>query len=109
METANPDPNMRLAFARPHTGEGGALNRTGFAWAVFEWARNPYYILVVIYIFAPYFARDIIGADLLASGALDELPADKALAAANMLLMSVTAAVFQLEMSPLKALAQENM
>ncbi|MBX7481064.1 MFS transporter [Qipengyuania qiaonensis] len=68
---------------RQSTGEGGALGKTGFAWAVFEWARNPYYILIVIYIFAPYFARDIIGADLLASGALDGLPADEALATAN--------------------------
>ena len=68
---------------RQSTGEGGALNKTGFAWAIFEWARNPYYILIVIYIFAPYFARDIIGADLLASGALDALPDDQALAAAN--------------------------
>ncbi len=46
------------------------MGRTGFAWAIFEWARNPYYILIVIYIFAPYFARDIIGADVLASGEL---------------------------------------
>ncbi|WP_324827188.1 MFS transporter [Qipengyuania zhejiangensis] len=66
-----------------HSGEGGALGRTGFAWAVFEWARNPYYILIVIYIFAPYFARDIIGADMLASGALDGLTPEKALATAN--------------------------
>ena len=50
---------------------------------MFEWARNPYYILIVIYIFAPYFARDIIGADLLASGRLDALPAEEALATAN--------------------------
>ncbi|MEP3143110.1 MFS transporter [Qipengyuania citrea] len=68
---------------RQTTGEGGAFGRTGFAWAIFEWARNPYYILIVIYIFAPYFARDIIGADLLASGALDDLPPGDALAAAN--------------------------
>ncbi len=54
-------------------GEGGALGRTGLAWAWFELARNPYYILIVIYIFAPYFARDIIGADILASGRLDGL------------------------------------
>ena len=38
---------------RQTTGEGGAFGRTGFAWAIFEWARNPYYILIVIYIFAP--------------------------------------------------------
>ena len=25
------------------------------SWALFEWARNPYVILVTIYIFAPYF------------------------------------------------------
>lgn len=46
-------------------------------------SSNPYYILIVIYIFAPYFARDIIGADLLASGTLAGLPDDQALAAAN--------------------------
>ncbi|WP_234030136.1 MFS transporter [Erythrobacter mangrovi] len=59
------------------------MSRTGFAWAVFEWARNPYYILIVIYIFAPYFARDIIGADLLAGGTLDHLDPEKARATAN--------------------------
>ncbi|WP_337660950.1 MFS transporter [Erythrobacter sp. Alg231-14] len=59
------------------------MDKTGFAWAVFEWARNPYYILIVIYIFAPYFARDIIGADLLASGELDALAPDEARKTAN--------------------------
>lgn len=76
-----------LSTALPPTrqihGEGGALGRTGFAWAMFEWARNPYYILIVIYIFAPYFARDIIGADLLAGGTLNHLDPEKARAAAN--------------------------
>ncbi len=59
------------------------MDKTGFAWAVFEWARNPYYILIVIYIFAPYFARDIIGADLLASGELDALAPEEARKTAN--------------------------
>ncbi len=59
-------------------GEGGIYGRTGFAWAWFEAARNPYYILIVIYVFAPYFARDIIGADILASGRLDGLGPDEA-------------------------------
>ena len=77
---ANPLANQSI---RQTSGEGGALGRTGFSWAIFEWARNPYYILIVIYIFAPYFARDIIGADLLASGTLAGLPDDQALAAAN--------------------------
>ena len=80
---AQPDPLVRQVAELAAGGEGGALGKTGFAWAVFEWARNPYYILVVIYIFAPYFARDIIGADLLAGGTLDDLPEDEAIAAAN--------------------------
>lgn len=61
-----------------HKGEGGALGKTGFAWAWFEAARNPYYILIVIYVFAPYFARDIVGADILASGRLDGLSSEEA-------------------------------
>ena len=31
------------------------------SWALFEWARNPYYILIVIYIFGPYFTAEVIG------------------------------------------------
>ena len=58
-------------------GEGGAYSKTGWAWAWFEWARNPYYILVVIYIFAPYFAG-IIAADLLSSGELSDLGDEEA-------------------------------
>ena len=47
---ANPLVNQPI---RQTSGEGGALGRTGFSWAIFELARNPYYILIVIYIFAP--------------------------------------------------------
>jgi MFS transporter, UMF1 family len=31
------------------------------SWAVFEWARNPYVLLVTIYIFAPYFTTQVVG------------------------------------------------
>lgn len=62
----------------PAEGEGTAWGKTGFAWAWFEAARNPYYILIVIYIFAPYFARDIVGADILASGRLEGLDPEAA-------------------------------
>lgn len=74
-------------------GVGGALGKTGFAWAIFEWARNPYYILIVIYIFAPYFARDIIGADLLASGELDGLEPEAAKQTANAMGQAAIASV----------------
>jgi len=59
------------------------LGKTGVAWAMLEWARYPYYLLIVIFIFAPYFARDIIGADILASGALEGLDPETATQTAN--------------------------
>lgn len=31
------------------------------SWALYEWARNPYFILVNIYIFAPYFTNVVVG------------------------------------------------
>lgn len=34
---------------------------TQWSWAFFEFARNPYYNLVVIYIFGPYFTLQVIG------------------------------------------------
>ncbi len=40
---------------------GEALGIKGLAWAIFEWARNPYYNVIVIYVFTPYFAREIVG------------------------------------------------
>lgn len=30
------------------------------SWALFEWARNPYVILITIYIFAPYFTTAVV-------------------------------------------------
>ncbi len=31
------------------------------SWALYEWARDPYYILVNIYVFAPYFTNVVVG------------------------------------------------
>ncbi len=48
----------------PITSEIGGdapLNRGGVAWSLFEGARNPYVILVTIYIFAPYIAATMVG------------------------------------------------
>ncbi|NQY96345.1 MAG: MFS transporter [Henriciella sp.] len=39
---------------------GGAFGKKGIGWASFEWARNPYYNIVVIFIFTPYFANSVI-------------------------------------------------
>ncbi|MEL6829336.1 MAG: MFS transporter [Pseudomonadota bacterium] len=52
--TAAPTPKHQPA-------SGGAFGIKGLAWAVFEWARNPYYNVIVIYVFAPYFANAVVG------------------------------------------------
>ena len=39
----------------------GRLTRGGAAWALFEGARNPYVILITIYIFMPYVAGAMVG------------------------------------------------
>ena len=51
---------------------GGALDKNGLGWAIFEWARNPYYILIVIYVFAPYFGG-VVGASMAANGEFGDL------------------------------------
>ncbi|WP_337185863.1 MFS transporter [Phenylobacterium sp.] len=42
-------------------GAGGRLDRGGVAWSVFEGGRNPYVILITIYIFMPYVAASMVG------------------------------------------------
>ncbi len=44
------------AFARP-----AKLGPAAWAWALFQGARDPYVILIVIYVFAPYFATVVVG------------------------------------------------
>lgn len=37
------------------------LSRGAVSWALFEWARNPYVILCLIYLFAPYVSSVVVG------------------------------------------------
>ena len=48
-------PGAAVAIPRERIG-GGAI-----AWALYEWARNPYVIICTIYVFAPYLASRVIG------------------------------------------------
>jgi len=43
--------------------DGGmpADRRGQLSWAVFEWARNPYVLLITIYVFSPYFSTHVVG------------------------------------------------
>ncbi|MCC5887694.1 MAG: MFS transporter [Gammaproteobacteria bacterium] len=43
------------------TGAPAASTLGWASWAVFEWARNPYVILITIYVFAPYFSTQVVG------------------------------------------------
>ena len=42
-------------------GKSGDLSLGALSWSLFEGARNPYVILVTIYIFAPYIASTVVG------------------------------------------------
>ena len=43
------------------SGAAPASRLGQISWALYEWARNPYYILVIIYIFGPYFINVVVG------------------------------------------------
>ena len=41
--------------------DNGRLDRGGVAWSIFEGGRDPFIILIIIYIFMPYVAGTMIG------------------------------------------------
>lgn len=55
-ESIAPNQNNRL-----EEGKAKGIPLKGFAWASLEWARSPYYYIVVIYIFATYFSDTVVG------------------------------------------------
>ena len=55
---------------------GGVWDKPALGWVIFEFARNPYYLLVIIYIFAPYLAG-IVAADAVARGEFAGLDASQ--------------------------------
>ena len=62
--TAPSTPNTLSAATASRHVTGGtetAYSRGELSWVLFEWARNPYVILVTIYIFAPYFTNVVVG------------------------------------------------
>ncbi len=73
--TASVDGDMPT-IVPPHE-RGGPFGKAGVGWAIFEFARNPYYLLIVIYIFAPYLARDVVAANAISDGMFADLPDDK--------------------------------
>jgi len=46
----------------PSATGGRMASRLGqTSWALYEWARNPFVLLMTIYLFAPYFAKQVVG------------------------------------------------
>ena len=45
--------------AIPDPSAASSLGRA--SWVLFEWGRNPYVLVITIYIYATYFSRDIVG------------------------------------------------
>ena len=43
------------------TGDLAASRLGQVSWAMFEWARNPYILIVWIYLFSPYFVNTVVG------------------------------------------------
>ena len=75
------------ANSKTEPATGGAFGIKGLAWAIFEWARNPYYNVIVIYVFTPYFAREVVG-----GGAAGQIVVANTIAVAG-LIMAVLAPV----------------
>lgn len=63
-------PGTSTAVKRNHQRVGGALAPAGISWALFEFARNPYFMLIVTYVFPPYFATYVVGDPVLGQAAV---------------------------------------
>src|SRR5690242_7575194 len=51
---------MTEATAGLAQGKPAGIDRGAWSWALFEWARNPYVILCMIYVLGPYIATVVI-------------------------------------------------
>lgn len=57
------------------TGELAASRLGQVSWALYEWARDPFVLLITIYLFAPYFTNFVIGDGVRGQGLLGEIQA----------------------------------
>lgn len=52
---------MESRVAREWTETGSVRSLSAWSWALYEWARNPYMGVCVVYVFAPYVALNVVG------------------------------------------------
>lgn len=50
-----------VAPGQPRAAPRERLSLGAISWALYEWARNPYVIICMIYVYAPYLASEVIG------------------------------------------------
>ena len=72
MTDASTDARKDAAETRIKSRVGGVFAPPGFSWALFEFARNPYFMLIVTYVFPPYFAQFVIGDPVAGQAAVAE-------------------------------------
>ncbi|HEX7776478.1 MAG TPA: MFS transporter [Parvibaculum sp.] len=57
----DPHPPSTSSHALSASGHRAADTKGQVSWAAFQWARDPYVIVVMIYIFVPYFSTTVVG------------------------------------------------
>src|SRR5882762_4101465 len=57
------------------TGDMAASRLGQVSWAMFEWARDPFVLLITIYLFAPYFSNHVVGDGVRGQGLAGEIQA----------------------------------
>jgi UMF1 family MFS transporter len=57
---------------KPNPRVGGVMAPAGLSWALFEFGRNAQYMLIVTYIFTPYFALNLVGGEAAGFAAVAE-------------------------------------
>ena len=72
MTDASIEARQAAADERMTARVGGVMAPPGFSWALFEFARNPYFMLIVTYVFPPYFAQYVIGDPVLGQATVAE-------------------------------------
>ncbi len=64
MQTSHVD-DQEPAPQQPHSGPNGktqrAPNSALASWVLFDWAAQPFYTLILTFLFAPYFANHVVG------------------------------------------------
>ncbi|MBV8798196.1 MAG: MFS transporter [Alphaproteobacteria bacterium] len=59
---------MHSSGAISASGDRVASPAGQVSWAMYEWARNPYVLVITIYLFAPYFANEVVGGGVRGQG-----------------------------------------